>query len=147
MNGVFVDRIWSLRYQSYSVLSCATFEICAHLPPYLTHLLPRAFRAVKISRRLSEIIGALWSSSGLSLMSSANGGKPSKRGSLRSNIDSHVTRAENYPKILIPQVLDLIRHCGRRGDEKEARRLYLTYGVDFREYRRTYRDGRRKRRA
>jgi len=40
-------------------------------------------------------------------------------------------------------ILACIRHCGRCGDEQEARRLYLAYipGVDFREYRRAYRMG------
>jgi len=40
-------------------------------------------------------------------------------------------------------ILARIRHCGRHGDEQEARRLYLAYipGVDFREYRRAYRMG------
>ena len=39
-------------------------------------------------------------------------------------------------------VLDRIRRCGRRGDEHEARRLYLTYGIDFRVYRSAYETGR-----
>jgi len=44
-------------------------------------------------------------------------------------------------------ILARIRYCGRRGDEQKARLLYLAYDVDFREYQRAYKAGRRERRA
>ena len=41
-------------------------------------------------------------------------------------------------------ILDRIRHCGRLGNELEARRLYLMHGVDFRQYRSAYETGRQE---
>ena len=41
-------------------------------------------------------------------------------------------------------ILARIRRCGRIGDEREARRLYLTHGIDFRQYRSAYETGRQE---
>ena len=41
-------------------------------------------------------------------------------------------------------ILDRIRCCGRLGDEHEARRLYLAYEIDFRQYRQAYKTGQRE---
>ena len=41
-------------------------------------------------------------------------------------------------------ILARIRRCGRLGDEREARRLYLTHGVGFRQYRSAYETGRQE---
>jgi len=41
-------------------------------------------------------------------------------------------------------LLDRIRHCGRLGQENEARRLYLAHGVGFRQYRSAYEAGRQE---
>jgi len=41
-------------------------------------------------------------------------------------------------------ILDRIRHCGRLGQENEARRLYLAHEIGFRQYRSAYETGRQE---
>jgi len=41
-------------------------------------------------------------------------------------------------------ILDRIRCCGRLDEEREARRLYLAYEIDFRQYRQAYKTGQRE---
>ena len=137
----------NLSNKSTEYLKCVKCQVCAILLPFPILPLPRASRAVKISRRLKEIIGASWSYSGLSLTNSENGAKESKNVLCQSNASYQSTSRQNSPTILKPHILDLIRHCGRRSDEQEARRLYLAYGIDFREYCRAYRAGRQETKA
>ena len=160
MNGPKVDRIFTIRYKPYSVLPCATFGICAILPPFLTHLRHRAFRAAKTSRRLPETIGPSWLSSGRFSTSLENGARASTKDSWLSSVSYLTARAKNhlivyFPHQVTPHIGDLsvqvrqailarIRRCGRIGDEREARWLYIVHGVGFRQYRSAYETGRQE---
>lgn len=144
MSSVQVDSMYLL----YEVicLKCATFGVCTHskLSP-----VPRQARESSpgsIPRNYKETTTTSPCSSGRTVTPTGPGKTGSKSGCGRSSGVSHSPNTLPSPKILIPQVLDLIRHCGRRGDEQEARRLYLVYGVDFRQYRSAYETGRQERR-
>ena len=134
----------NLSNKSTEYLQCVECQVCATLPQSPTPRQPRAFRDAKISRRSSVIIGLSWSFFGHFLTNLANGERKSKNALCVSNVNCQSISRQNNSTILIPQVLDLIRHCGRRGDEQEARRLYLAYGVDFRAYRAAYKAGRQE---
>ena len=151
MNDALVDRIWSLRNRT----------ICVLLHQFPTLQRPRVFNPARISRRLPGTTERSWLSSGRSLTSSANGERALTDGSKLSSISFPTGRTEtnstvNFPHQVTPQIGDLsvqvrqailarIRCCGRLGDEREARRLYLVHGVGFPQYRSAYETGRQER--
>ena len=145
MRGALVDRIYLL----YEVicLKCATFGVCTHSKQSPVPRQARESKIGSIPRNYKETTTTSPCSSGRTVTPTGPGKTGSKSGCGKSSGVSHPPNPLPSPKILIPQVLDLIRHCGRRSDVEEARRLYLFYGVDFREYRRAYKAGRQERRA
>ena len=149
-SGREVDRRYSLRSRS----------ICVTLPQFPTLQRPHVFNPARISRRLPGTKELSCSSSGHSLTSSVNGERALTDGSKLSSISFPTGRTEttstvNFSHQVTPQIGDLsvqvqqtilarIRRCGRLGDEREARRLYLVNGVGFREYRQAYKAGQRE---
>ena len=71
--------------------------VCALLHQSPTHPQHRAFRAAKTSRRLSEIIELLWSSSGRFSTSLVNGGKLSINASCLSSASCQFQSRQNTP--------------------------------------------------
>jgi len=152
-SGREVDRIWSLRNRT----------ICVLLHQFPTLQRPHVFNPARISRRLPGTRECSWSPSGASSTSSENGERALTDGSKLSSISFPTGRTEttstvNFSHQVTPQIGDLsvqarhmilarIHHCGRRSDEQEARRLYLAYCIDFREYCRAYRAGRQETKA
>jgi len=148
MNGALVDRIFKRR------IECVT----SHLFPTLRR--PHAYQHARISRRLPGTKECSWSPSGLSSTSLANGARTSTDGSKLSSISFPTGRTEttstvNFPHQVTPHIGDLsvqvrqailarIRRCGRIGDEREARWLYIVHGVGFRQYRSAYETGRQE---
>lgn len=146
MSSAEVDRKYLL-YEVDNLPPCATFGVCTPLKQSPILLQARESKIGKPKRNFNEITTISQCSSGRTATPTGPGKTVSKSDCGRSSDASHPPNTLPSPTILIPQVLDLIRCCGRLGDEQEARRLYLAYRVGFQVYRKAYQAGRREGRA
>jgi len=148
MNGAQVDRMYLL----YEVKSakCATFQSCTPSKQSLSQRQARESRLDKAPRNFSgtTIISRYFS--GRTVTPTVPGKTESKSVCESSNASYQSSNTLPYPSQQNPltaqlsQILARIRCCGRLGDEREARRLYLVHGVGFRQYRSAYETGRQE---
>jgi len=145
MSSAFVDS----GYLLYEVKSakCAIFQSCTHSRQSPVPRQARESRLDKAPRNYNGTTTISRCFSGRTVTPTVPGKTESKSGCGNSSASYQSSNPLPSPTILKPHILDLIRHCGRRSDEQEARRLYLAYGIDFREYCRAYRAGRQETKA
>jgi len=148
MNGALVDRMYLL----YEVIcqKCATFQLCTPSKQSLSQRQARESRPGKAPRNFNAITTILRCFSGRTVTPTVPGKTESKSGCESSNASYQSSKPlpypsqQNPPTTQLSQILARIRCCGRLGDEREARRLYLVHGVGFRQYRSAYETGRQE---
>jgi len=148
MNGAFVDRMYLL----YEVKSakCATFQSCTPSKQSLSQRQAQESRLDKVPKNFSAITTISPCFFGRTVTPTVLGKIASKNGCGKSSAASHSPNTLPYPSQQNPltaqlsQILARIRCCGRLGDDREARRLYLVHGVGFRQYRSAYETGRQE---
>jgi len=149
MSSAFVDS----GYLLYEVISakCATFQSCT---PSKQSPVQRQARESRLDKAPRNYNGTTITSryfSGRTVTPTGPGKTESKSGCGNSNASYQSSNPLPYPTQQNPltaqlsQILARIRCCGRLGDEREARRLYLVHGVGFPQYRSAYETGRQER--